>query len=175
MVHDAIQVQIKTPSGADTSVRSFVVGITDLIPVGYEVVRIAEEQYRVKVAQWMGLVEDLRTQKSDAVLRWRLGREVNRFFRAMAREQGIAVTNQLEALSHDLGLSHDALSFIVRLPLFFTKSEIEGSGLTWSKFQELLGIRNPIKMRQCFRLLRSGRIRYDREIRAFKYAANRAI
>lgn len=173
MGNDAIPIQIKTPSGADSAVRSFVVGIADLIPVGYEAVRRAEESYRTKVAEWREDVATFRTNKSDAVLRWRLGKEINRFFRTMVEKHGIAVTNQLEALSHDLGISPDSLGFIVKLPLLFTKSEIESSGLTWSKFQELLGIKSEVKMRQCFRMLRSGKIRYDWEIRAFKYASNR--
>src|SRR3972149_3794312 len=112
MAGRTIPVQIKTPSGADSSVRSFVVGITDLIPIGYEGVRTAEEQYKANVRRWRRFVETLRLRKSDPLIRWRLGNEITRFFRTLERKHGIVITNQLEALSHDLALSHDAISFI---------------------------------------------------------------
>jgi len=170
-----IPVQIKTPSGADSSVRSFVVGITDLIPIGYEGVRAAEQQYRANVRKWRRFVETLRLRKSDPLIRWRLGNEIAHFFRTLEKKRRIIITNQLEALSHDLALSHDAISFIVRVPDLFTRAEVEQAGLTWSKFQELMGIKDVALMRQCFRLLKSGKIKYDKEIRAFKRAANRAV
>ena len=168
-----IPIQIKTPSGADPSVRSFVLGMTDLIPLGYEKVRLAEQQYQSSLAKWKGLVSEIRMRKSDPLVRWRLGNEINKFFRLLETQRGMLVTNQLEALSQDLGLSHDALSFIVRMPQVFTKSEVEASNLGWSKFQELMGIKNAASMRECLRLLRSGKIKYDKEIRAFKRRANR--
>ena len=173
MASATIPIQIKTPSGADPSVRSFVVGMTDLIPLGYEGVRLAEQEYKSSLSKWKPLLADLKVRKSDPVIRWRLGHEINRFFRVLETRRGMVVTNQLEALSHDLGLSHDALSFIVRMPVIFTKSEVEGSHLGWSKFQELMGIKNQSSMRECLRLLRSGKIKYDKEIRAFKRKANR--
>jgi hypothetical protein len=173
MASATIPIQIKTPSGADSSVRSFVVGMTDLIPLGYEGVRLAEQQYRSSLSKWKRLVSELRMRKSDPVIRWRLGNEINRFFRLLETRRGMVVTNQLEALSQDLGLSHDALSFIVRMPVVFTKLEVEASHLGWSKFQELMGIKNESSMRECLNLLRSGKIKYDKEIRTFKRKANR--
>jgi len=173
MATTTIPIQIKTPSGADPSVRSFIVGMTDLIPLGYSGVRIAEQEYKSNLSKWRALVSEIRDRKSDPLVRWRLGNNINRFFRLLQEKRGMVVTNQLEALSHDLGLSHDALSFIVRMPILFTKSEVEASNLGWSKFQELMGIKNPASLRECFRLLRSGKIRYDNEIRAFKRKANR--
>lgn len=173
MVSAAIPIQIKTPSGADRSVRSFIVGMTDLIPLGYSGVRLAEQQYKANLPKWRALVSELRKRRSDPILRWRLGNEINRYFRTLQEKRGMVVTNQLEALSHDLGLSHDAISFIVRMPLLFTKSEVDASQLGWSKFQELMGIKDPTSLRECFRLLRSGKIKFDSEIRAFKRKANR--
>ncbi len=172
MASATIPIQIKTPSGADPSVRSFVVGMNDLIPLGYSEVRLAEQQYKANLSKWRHLVSELRKRKSDPLIRWRLGNEINRFFRLLQDKRGMVVTNQLEAVSHDLGLSRDALGFIVRMPLMFTKSEVETSHLNWSKFQELMGIKDPSSMRECFRLLRSGRIKYDKEIRALKRKAN---
>src|SRR3989442_7947791 len=173
MATTTIPIQIKTPSGADPSVRSFVVGMTDLIPLGYSGVRLAEQQYKANLPRWRALVFELRKRKSDPLIRWRLGNEIGRFFRMLQEKRGMMVTNQLEALSHDLGLSHDALSFIVRMPVVFSKSEVEASHLGWSKFQELMGIKDPASLRECFRLLRSGKIKFDSEIRSFKRKANR--
>jgi hypothetical protein len=174
MTSEWIPIQIRTPTGADPSVRAFVVGMTDLIPIGYEGVRFAQQQYKTNLSKWRRLVDDLREKKSDPLVRWRLGNEINRFFQVLGKRHGIVITNQVEALSHDLGLSPDAVSFIVRMPIVFSRPEVETSRLTWSKFQELMGIKDPASMRECFRLLRSGKIKYDREIRAFKRAANPA-
>jgi len=173
MANRTVPIQIKTPSGADSSVRSFVVEMTDLIPLGYSEVRLAERQYGAHLSQWRRLVSELRIKKSDALIRWRLGNEINQFVRQLKVKYGMVITNEFEALSLDLGLSHDALGFIIRVSTLFTKSEVEASHLGWSKFQELMGIKNPAAMRECFRLLRSGKIRYDKEIRAFKQSANR--
>ena len=70
MASATIPIQIKTPSGADPSVRSFVVGMTDLIPLGYEKVRLAEQQYQSSLAKWRGLVSEIRMRKSDPLVRW---------------------------------------------------------------------------------------------------------
>src|SRR2546426_6777121 len=124
MATTTIPIQIKTPSGADRSVRSFIVGMTDLIPLGYSGVRLAEQQYKLNLSKWRALVLEIRRRKSDPLVRWRLGSDINRFFRLLQEKRGIVVTNQLEALSHDLGLSHDALSFIVPNAEVFTKHEV---------------------------------------------------
>ena len=174
MASVVIPIQIKTPTGADPSVRSFVVEMADLVPLGYSGVRLAEQQYWANVKEWRDLVAELRKRKSDPLARWQLGYEINRFFQTLKQNRGIVVTNQLEALSHDLGLSHDALGFILRMPVAFTRREVESSRLGWSKFQELMGIKNPSAMRECFRLLRLGKIKYDKEIRFFKRDANRS-
>src|SRR2546422_7208435 len=141
------------------------------MPIGYDKVRAAEELYKAKVIRWRQLVENLRVRKSDPLIRWRLGDEIDRFFSSLERKYGIVVTNQLEALSYDLPLSHDALGFIIRVPNLFTRAEVEEAGLSWSKFQELTGIKDVKAMRDCFVLLKSGKIRHDKQIRAFKSAA----
>ncbi len=173
MADRTIPVQIKTPSGAEASVRSFVVGIGDLVPIGYDRVRAAEDLYKAKVLKWRQLAQTLRLRKSDPRVRWRLGDDIDRFFSSLKRKYGIVVTNQLEALSYDLSLSHDALGFILRVPNLFTKAEVAQAGLSWSKFQEIMGITDATAMRDCFNLLKLGKIRYDKEIRAFKRAVNR--
>src|SRR5207245_5918206 len=106
MASKTIPIQIKTPSGADSSVRSFVVEMTDLIPLGYSEVRLAERQYGTNVSRWRRQVSELRVNKSDPVLRWRLGTEINQFFQQLKVKNGMVITNEFEALSLDLGLSH---------------------------------------------------------------------
>ena len=83
MATATIPIQIKTPSGADPSVRSFIVGMTDLIPLGYSGVRIAEQEYKSNLSKWRALVSEIRDRKSDPLVRWRLGNNINRFFRLL--------------------------------------------------------------------------------------------
>src|SRR3989442_2940437 len=159
MATTTIPIQIKTPSGADRSVRSFIVGMTDLIPLGYSGVRLAEQQYNLNLSKWRTLVLEIRKKKSDPLVRWRLGNDMNRIFRLLQEKRGMVVTNQLEALSHDLVLSLDALSFIVRMLVVFNKSEAEACNLGCAKVQQLIGIKHVPTLLATFHDLRTGNTR----------------
>ena len=169
-----IPVLIKTPTGANQTARTFVVNVSDSLKPGfYEQIRAAEKEYGEQVEKWQRLVIRLKKERSSALLRWELGAKIKGFFDALRAKSSFVVTNKLEALAHDLGVSESALGYILRMPERFTKVEVEKSKLKWSKFQEILDIRDDAKMRDCVKLILAGRILLDDDIRAFKRKANR--
>ncbi len=117
-------------------------------------------------------MEEIKGNLSDPVPRWRLAEMVEKFRRRMAADWGFEPTNYRVAVSRDIGISESALDYILRLRSRFTVDEVENLGMNWSKFQEVLDIKDDARMRECLDLIRLGRIRFDTEIRAFKRRAN---
>ncbi len=171
---ELIPVSIRRRSHTQGAPRAFVVSLDDVVsaPNVHERLRRAERAYRDSLTEWRGLVTDIKRNRSDPVLRWRLAESVENFRRGMGADWGLEPTNYLIAVSQDIEISDSALGYVLRLRSRFTAEKVESSGMNWSKFQEVLDIKDDARMRECVDLIRLGRIRSRAEIREFKRRAN---
>lgn len=160
-------VQIKTPTGASDSVRSFVFGLADLTATGYKNIENAEQLYRDRLQMWKKAIQRMRIEKSNALLRWKLGKEIVTFFNVLKEKYSITITNKVEAIALDLKISETTVSSIIKMAERFTESEVKEFGFNWSKFNELLRTNDTQKMNECIKLIKSGKIKYDSQIREF--------
>ena len=163
-----VPVEIRTPAGADAHVRAFVVGFASAVkPQTYRKLKFAERRYQQSVLRWELALGRIRNDPSNAVLRWKLSKDVGTFFHALERELGLVVTNQRKALLSDLTLSKSDLAYTLRLAKRFDIDEIRKSGLPWSRFRELLDLKDEDVMKRCMQLILAGKIRTTEEIRSF--------
>ena len=176
---ELIPVSIRRPSnarGTSTS-QAFVVSLEDIVsePGVHESLRTAEGEYRDSLADWRGLISAIERNRSDPVLRWSLAESVDGFRRRMGTDWGLEPTNYLIAVSRDIGISDSALDYILRLRSRFTLEKVENLGMNWSKFQEVLDIKDDAHMEEGVDLIRSGQIKSRAEIREFKRRANAGL
>lgn len=167
-----VPVEIQTPAGADTSVRTFVVSLASAVkPQTFTKIRTAERKYRQATRRWNKEVELIRRDPSNAVLRWKLGHNMAIFFKAMEDELGVLVTNKRQALLRDLSVSKSDLGYTLRMPQRFKMEEVSRSGLRWSQFRELLDINDRDTMKRCMQLLIAGKVHTAEHIRSFSRKA----
>lgn len=172
----SIPVAIRRPQSASGLGGTFVISLLDAAtsPDIYERLRSAEVAFQSRAKEWKELVTQIGNQRSDPVLRWRLAEKIVGFAHRMRTAWGFDVVNLVDAVAQEIEMSRSALGYVLRLRERFTLAEVKASKMTWSRFQEVLDIREEALMRECVRLLREGQIRSDAEIREFKHLANAA-
>ena len=173
---ELVPVAIRRPEGPASADHAFVASLSDVVASSdtYRKLQAAEAEYRTAIGKWKEALGVIASRRSDPVLRWRLADEIRRYERRMRSTWRLYPTNLLEAVSRDIGISDSALGYILLLRERFTLAEVKEAGLGWSKFQEVLDIRDDRDMRKCLKLIRQGRLRFDHEIREFKRRANEA-
>jgi hypothetical protein len=172
--NELVAVAIRRPTLTENGESRFVISLSDVVANSdfYERLRSAEKDYGTAIKRWKKSVERIRIRKSDALPRWELGNSITFFQKRLQRKYKFQVTNMMDAISRDIGISHSALGYILRLREEFFRDEVKSIGLNWSKLQEALDIKNRESMIECIRLIRKGRLRTDDEIREFKRKSN---
>lgn len=171
---ELVPVSIRRPLNAGGTAQAFVVSLEDVVSESgiHERLRAAEEAYRDSLADWRDVVSAIQRNRSDPLLRWSLAESVDGFRRRMGAEWGLEPTNYLIAVSRDIGISDSALDYILRLRSRFTLERVETLGMNWSRFQEVLDIKDETHMEMGIDLIKSGQLRSQAEIREFKRRAN---
>jgi hypothetical protein len=175
-VVDLVPVAIRRPTGPAAADHAFVASLSDVVASAdvYRNLQSAEAEYRDAITRWKETLRVIASRRSDPVLRWRLAEEIRRYERRMRTAWRLYPSNLLEAVSRDIGISDSALGYILLFRERFTLSEVKAAALGWSKFQELLDIKDDREMRKCLKLVKRGRLRFDHQIRDFKRRANAA-
>jgi hypothetical protein len=73
-----------------------------------------------------------------------------------------------EALSRDLELSRSRLKYLIRFRTFYPTISQVSKKINWSKYQEMLDIKDATKRRICEKKILSGEMKTDADIRDFK-------
>ncbi len=172
-----IPVIIRSATGSNNVTRSFVVALIDAVssPDTHSKLQGGETDYRGAVRRWRGLVADIRRNRSDPVRRWKLADDIYSFEHLLKVKWGLEATNLVPAIARDIRLSIRALRLILRLRTRFRLNEVRAYGMNWSKFQEVLDIRDDEAMRRCIGLIQQGEVKRDSEIREFKLKANQRL
>lgn len=165
---------IRSPSIGERGQSAFVVSLADMVTSQdtYDRLRNAEQDYMDHLDRWKRQVQSVKKERSNPARRWKLGDSILSFQRKMRLRWRLRPTNLLEAVSRDLELSDSALGYTLRLRQRFTLDEIHTLGFGWSKFQEILDIKDDTMMRKCALLIKKGRLKHDEDIREFKRTAN---
>ena len=129
-----------------------------------------QNQYTAMVDRWQKKFTELRNSRklmSDSHLQWKLADEIYSFDKKIEKD-GYVFANASEALSRDLGISKSRLNYLMKFRKYYPSLELVSPKINYSKYQEILDIRNSKIREQCEKKILSGELRKDREIRAFK-------
>jgi hypothetical protein len=138
-----------------------------------------QNQYTAMVDRWQKMFTELRNSRrlmSDSHLQWKLADEIYSFDKRIEKA-GYFFANASEALSRDLGVSRSRLRYLMKFRKHYPSIEFVSPKINYSKYQEILDIRNPKIREQCEKKILSGELRKDSDIRAFKrkYRGIRAV
>jgi hypothetical protein len=170
VVEEPILMELKRLSDPDGqervgAVASMVDALT--LPDLEEKARIVEQEYRDLIARCAKNLEIIKRSKGDAKPRWQIGNDILDF-QNLTAGKGAQVCNVIEALSRDLGISRSQLSYIVRFREMYSVERDLSPHINWSKYRELLDFSNEESRKICEKLIVSGKIKTDSEIREFK-------
>ena len=134
-------------------------------------------------AEWVSrrqkTLKDLRSSRkmmSDSHVQWKLADEIYSFYKRIEKD-GYVFANASEALSRDLDVSKSRLNYLMKFRTYYPTIERVSKKINWSKYQEILDIRNSKVREICERKILSGEIKTDSEIRSLKkkYREGKAI
>lgn len=129
-----------------------------------------QNEYTAMVNRWQKKFTELRNSRklmSDSHLQWKLADEIYSFDKGIEKD-GYFFANASEALSRDLGVSRSRLRYLMKFRKYYPSLEFVSPKINYSKYQEILDIRNPKTRKQCEEKILSGELTKDSEIRAFK-------
>lgn len=169
-----VPIVIRKPSYGDGTKGCFVISLADAVSSSevFDWVQTAELEYRRAIERWSKRVVRIRLNKSDPTERWKLAEDITSFLSVLEKKWNLQIVNVLPAFSSDLGISERALELMLKFRRRFALTDVEKSGIRWSKFQEMVDIRNDAKMRQCFKMAVRRELKTDGDIRRFKRKAN---
>jgi hypothetical protein len=108
-----------------------------------------------------------RELRTDSYLQWELADRIYSFIKRVEKDN-YAFANVSEALSRDLELSKRRLNYLIEFRTFYPEISQVSKRINWSKYQEMLDIRDATRRKICEKRILSGEIKTDAEIRAFK-------
>jgi hypothetical protein len=129
-----------------------------------------QNQYTEIVDRWQKRFKELRSNRklmSDSRLQWKLADEIHSFDKKIEKD-GYIFANVSEALSRDLGVSKSRLNYLMKFRKYYPSIELVSPKINYSKYQEILDIRNSETRKTCEKKILSGELKTDSEIRAFK-------
>jgi len=129
-----------------------------------------QNQYTELVNRWQKMFTELRNNRrlmADSQKQWKLADEIYSFGKRIEKE-GYFFANSSEALSRDLGVSKSRLNYLMKFRKYYPSIELVSPKINYSKYQEILDIKNPQIRQECEKKIISGELTKDSEIRAFK-------
>ena len=161
---------IRDPDGAVhfKAIVSFQDAIADTSQ-SQKLIRIQTE-YTKFVFTCQKLLEGMRGNRkllADSCFQWKLANGIYSFVKRIEKD-GYIFANVSEALSRDLRLSKSRLKYLIRFRTFYPTISQVSTRINWSKYQEMLDIKDGTKRKICERKILSGEMRTDRDIRNFK-------
>lgn len=160
--------RLNDPDGQDRigAVASMVDALA--MPDLEEKTRTVEQEYRELISSCAKNLESVKRSKADAGPRWQMGNDIISFQNSTIKKVGAHVCNVVGALSRDLGISQSQLSYILRFRKTYPRERDLNPRINWSKYRELLDFPNEELRKMCEKLIISGRIKTDPEMREFK-------
>lgn len=129
-----------------------------------------QSEYTKFVCTCRKLLEEIRGNRkflADSCLQWKLANEIYSFVKRIEKD-GYIFANVYEALSRDLELSKSRLNYLIKFRTYYPTISQVSKKINWSKYQEMLDIKDAAKRKICEKKILSGEIKTDHDIRNFK-------
>ena len=104
---------------------------------------------------------------SDSKLQWKLANRIYSFIK-WVENNGCIFANISEAIPRDIDLSKSQLNYLIKFRTYYSAVDDLHEEINWSKYRELLDIRNLKVRKSCEEKILSGEIKTDHDIREFK-------
>ena len=162
--------KLKGPDGIERfkAIISFQDAIADTSQSG-KLIQIQDE-YAKRIAQLQNLwqtIEKNRENMANSQNQWKLADMINSLIEFVVSE-GYFLTNAVEALSRDVGMSKSQLNYLRKFRKRYLSIDQVSEKINWSKYRELMDFSDEKMRKQCEALIKEGKIKSDGEIRAFK-------
>lgn len=171
---DVIPVAVKKSSNSENETRVFLISLEDAVssPSIHKKINEAELFYNKAQERWLKIMSNIRKNKSNSLLRWKLGSDIEKTKSYIREKWGFEITNINEAVAESLNISKSSVRYITRASRRLRIEDLERMGINWSKVQEVIDIKDDKKMMRCLELISQGVITKDSEIRDFKKLCN---
>jgi uncharacterized protein (UPF0210 family) len=129
-----------------------------------------QDEYGKFIAQMQNLwqtIEKNHKNRANSKNQWKLADIINSLVKFVESE-GYFLTNAVEALSRDAGISKSQLNYLRKFRDRYPSINQVSEKINWSKYRELMDFSNEKMRKQCEALIIEGKIKSDREIRDFK-------
>lgn len=112
-------------------------------------------------------IQSSRKYMSNSRLQWKLANTIHSFIKSI-ENNGYVFASMSETISRDVGLSKSQLNYLIKFRRYYpTISQVQEK-INWSKYREILDIRNTKLRKTCEEKVLSGELTTDHDIRAFK-------
>ena len=162
--------KVKNPDGTEKykAVISFHDAIADTSQ-SEKLIRVQDEYSKLirQLKESWKKVEKNRKSMSDSKNQWKFSDMIYSLV-TFVENQGYVLTNTVEALSRDVGMSKSQLNYLRKFRKRYPSIDLVSDRINWSKYRELMDFTNDKMRKQCETLIIEGKIKSDSEIRAFK-------
>jgi hypothetical protein len=162
--------EIRDPNGT-TSFKA-IISLQDAIGESSQSQKLIQIQnkYTRLVDDWQKLLKEIGSNRNcmaDSRLQWKLADEIYLFIKWIEND-GYVFANVSEALSRDLKVSKSRLKYLIRFRTYYPAIVQISRKINWSKYQEMLDIKDSEIRKICEKKILSGEIKTDHDTRAFK-------
>ncbi|MHC1635523.1 MAG: hypothetical protein ACXQTS_02720 [Candidatus Methanospirareceae archaeon] len=129
-----------------------------------------QKEYERFIFDCKKMIEKIRSGRkfmSDSTLQWKLADKIYSFIKWI-EDDGFVFANVSEAISRDTGLSKSQLNYLIKFRTYYPSMKNLHKEINWSKYREILDIRNPKVRRICEEKILNGEIKSDKDLREFK-------
>jgi len=169
-----IPVVVKKSYNSGKETRVFLISLVDAVssPSIHKKVKEAELFYNRAQERWLKIMSDIKKDRSNSLLRWKLGSDIEKTKNYIRKKWGFEITNINEAVAEFLDISKSSVRYIILASRRLHIEDLERMKINWSKIQEAIDIKDDEKMMKCLELISEGAIKTDSEIREFKRLCN---
>jgi hypothetical protein len=129
-----------------------------------------QNEYAKFVEDWQRLLKEIRSNPefmANSQLQWKLADEIYSFIKRIEND-GYIFANVSEALPRDVGMSKSQLNYLLKFRTYYPSIDQVSKEINWSKYRELMDFPDQKSRKQCEKLIKTGKIKSDTEIREFK-------
>ncbi|MHC1625353.1 MAG: hypothetical protein ACXQS2_05075 [Methermicoccaceae archaeon] len=97
---------------------------------------------------------------------WDIGYAILRAREKIVEKYGVDISNTIQAVAEEVGLSESSVRYIVRFSIVLPKSRVKEE-IIWSKYQEAMDMVSKADFNGCISLIERGELRTSKDVRKY--------
>jgi len=103
---------------------------------------------------------------------WEIGHTILKVRKKIAEKYGVDITNIIQAVAEELGLSESSIQYMVQFSVMIPKSKVK-EDISWGKYQEAIKLVDRTDFNKCINLIENKQLKTTKEIREYVRQKNR--